>query len=95
MLFAMAHETAKCFEVGVLTDTASANIGSIFGIGFPTWTGGAAQFMVNYHDEEDSSLPTGLLGFIARADQLADAYGERFRPSQWLRDRAEAGTGLV
>lgn len=95
MLFAMAHETAKCFEVGVLTDTASANIGSIFGIGFPTWTGGAAQFMVNYHDAEDESLPTGLPGFVARADQLADAYGERFRPSQWLRDRAEAGAGLV
>lgn len=95
LLFGMALETAKCFEAGVLTDTASANIGSIFGIGFPAWTGGAAQFMTNYHDSEDASLPTGLPGFIARADQLADAYGERFRVSDWLRDRAEKGLGLV
>ena len=95
LLFGMALETAKCFEAGVLTDTASANIGSIFGIGFPAWTGGAAQFMTNYHDSEDTSLPTGLPGFIARADQLADAYGERFGVSDWLRDRAEKGLGLV
>lgn len=95
LLFSMATEAAICFEVGVLTDTASANIGSIFGIGFPAWTGGVAQFMTNYHDSEDASLPTGLPGFIARADQLADTYGERFRVSPWLRDRAERGAGLV
>lgn len=34
LLFRMALETAACFEEGVLTDTASANIGGIFGIGF-------------------------------------------------------------
>lgn len=105
MLFAMALETATCFEAGVLTDTASANIGSIFGIGFPAWTGGAAQFLTNYHDAAlhdvapqtggDPALPTGLTGFVTRADQLADRYGERFRPSPWLRTRAAEGRGLV
>ena len=48
MLFAEAMETQKCFDEGVITSTADANIGSIMGIGFPPWTGGAAQFIVGY-----------------------------------------------
>ena len=83
-LFIMALETAGCFEDGVLTDTESANIGGIFGIGFPPHTGGPATFMTNYEG--------GLAGFVARADELADTYGERFRPSEWLRGRVAAGT---
>lgn len=83
-LFTMALETARCFADGVLTDTPSANIGGIFGIGFPPATGGPATFITNY--------PGGIAGFVARADELADAYGERFRPDAWLRSRAEAGT---
>ncbi|GGB76928.1 3-hydroxyacyl-CoA dehydrogenase [Knoellia flava TL1] len=83
-LFRMALETAACFEEGVLGDTPSANIGGIFGIGFPPHTGGPATFMTNFEG--------GLAGFVARADELADTYGERFRPSAWLRERAESGT---
>lgn len=84
LLFRMALETAACFEEGVLTDTASANIGGIFGIGFPPATGGPATFMTNYEG--------GLAGFIARAEELAAAYGPRFAPSDWLRARADEGT---
>lgn len=84
-LFAMALETARCFEQGVLTDTASANVGALFGIGFPGWTGGTAQFMTNHSG--------GLAGFVARAGELATRYGERFVPSPWLLDlAASAGT---
>ena len=83
-LFRMALETAGCFEDGVLTDAPSANIGGIFGIGFPPHTGGPATFMTNYEG--------GLAGFVARANELADAYGERFRPSAWLTERAAKGT---
>ena len=83
-LFIMALETAGCFEDGVLRDAESANIGGIFGIGFPPHTGGPATFMTNYEG--------GLAGFVARADELADTYGERFRPSEWLRGRVAAGT---
>lgn len=83
-LFRMALETAACFEEGVLRDTPSANIGGIFGIGFPPHTGGPATYMTNFEG--------GLAGFVARADELADTYGDRFRPSAWLRERAESGT---
>ncbi len=91
MLFIEALETAKCFEEGVITSAAAANIGSIMGIGFPAHTGGAAQFMRGY--ERDGEI--GVAAFCARADELADAYGERFRPSAYLRGIAEqqASTG--
>jgi len=72
MLFAEALETQKCFDEGVITTTADANIGSIMGIGFPPWTGGAAQYIAGY--------PGGRTAFVARAKELAARYGERFNP---------------
>ena len=72
MLFAEALETQKCFDEGVITTTADANIGSIMGIGFPPWTGGAAQFITGY--------PGGKAAFVARAKELATKYGDRFNP---------------
>ena len=37
-------------------------------------------------------FPGGVAGFVARADALADRYGERFRVPESLRDQA-AGNG--
>jgi 3-hydroxyacyl-CoA dehydrogenase/enoyl-CoA hydratase/3-hydroxybutyryl-CoA epimerase len=82
MLFAEAIETVKCFDEGILQTTADANIGSIFGIGFPAWTGGVSQYIEQYDG--------GVAGFVARADELAAAYGERFTPPASLRERAES-----
>ena len=45
-----------------------ANIGSIFGIGFPAWTGGAIQFIAS----------EGIDRFFANADRLAAQHGSRF-----------------
>jgi 3-hydroxyacyl-CoA dehydrogenase / enoyl-CoA hydratase / 3-hydroxybutyryl-CoA epimerase len=91
MLFAEALETAKCFEEGVIESSAAANIGSIMGIGFPANTGGAAQFMTGY-EAADGAI--GLDAFLARADELAASYGERFRPTSYLRDLAAKGEGF-
>jgi 3-hydroxyacyl-CoA dehydrogenase/enoyl-CoA hydratase/3-hydroxybutyryl-CoA epimerase len=88
MLFAEALETAKCFEEGVITSAAAANIGSIMGIGFPPMTGGAAQFMTGY---EGADGTIGLSAFVARADELAAKYGDRFLATSYLRDLASSG----
>ena len=85
LLYRMAIETARCFDDGVLTDAPSANLGGVFGIGFPPHTGGPATFMT--HREG------GPAAFVARADELADRYGERFRPGDSLRQLAERGEG--
>ncbi|MDP3969413.1 MAG: 3-hydroxyacyl-CoA dehydrogenase NAD-binding domain-containing protein [Nocardioides sp.] len=83
-----ALETAKCFEEGVLTSSAAANIGAIMGIGYPPPTGGTAQYMVGY---EDHSGRRGLSGFVDRARELAKHYGERFEPTPYLVAMAEKG----
>ena len=83
MLFAEAIETVKCLDEGVLETTTDANVGSILGIGFPGWTGGVARYMDQY--------PGGLPGFVARAEELAQRYGERFTPPESLRSKATSG----
>ncbi|WP_370654962.1 3-hydroxyacyl-CoA dehydrogenase family protein [Prescottella sp. R16] len=77
MLFIEAIETVKCFDEGVITSSADANIGSIMGIGYPAWTGGVSQFITGY--------PGGKDGFVARAEELAAKYGERFTPPASLK----------
>jgi 3-hydroxyacyl-CoA dehydrogenase/enoyl-CoA hydratase/3-hydroxybutyryl-CoA epimerase len=44
-LFVQALDTLRCYEEGVLESVIDANVGSIFGIGFAPWTGGAIQFL--------------------------------------------------
>jgi 3-hydroxyacyl-CoA dehydrogenase/enoyl-CoA hydratase/3-hydroxybutyryl-CoA epimerase len=70
LLFIEALEAVKCVDEGVITSVPDANIGSIMGIGFPPWTGGVLQYINGY--------PGGLAGFVARAQELAERYGERF-----------------
>jgi 3-hydroxyacyl-CoA dehydrogenase / enoyl-CoA hydratase / 3-hydroxybutyryl-CoA epimerase len=68
ILFIQAIETLRCLNEGVLRSEAEANLGSIFGIGFPPYTGGAIQFIRGVGIEE----------FAARAKVLGNRYGARF-----------------
>jgi len=83
MLFAEALETVKCFDEGVLRSVPDANIGSIMGIGFPPWTGGVIQYINGYEG--------GVAGFVARARELAERYGDHFLPPASLVEKAEKG----
>ncbi|MFF6788567.1 3-hydroxyacyl-CoA dehydrogenase/enoyl-CoA hydratase/3-hydroxybutyryl-CoA epimerase [Streptomyces filamentosus] len=83
MLFSEALDTVRLLEEGVLTSVADANIGSIMGIGFPAWTGGILQYVNGYEG--------GVAGFVARARELAETYGERFAPPALLVEKAERG----
>lgn len=86
LLFAEAIETVTCFDEGVLRSVPDANIGSILGIGFPGWTGGVMQYIDGY--------PGGRPGFVARARELTDRYGERFTPPVSLVAGAETGESI-
>ncbi|KIF71293.1 3-hydroxyacyl-CoA dehydrogenase [Streptomyces sp. AcH 505] len=83
MLFSEAIDTVRCLEEGVLTSVADANIGSVMGIGFPAWTGGVLQYINGYEG--------GPAGFVGRARELAERYGERFEPPALLVSKAEKG----
>ena len=82
LLYVQANETARCYEEGVLRSVPDANIGSIFGWGFAPFHGGTLQFI---------NSVGGSRAFIARAHELAEAYGERFAPAQVLLQMAERG----
>jgi 3-hydroxyacyl-CoA dehydrogenase/enoyl-CoA hydratase/3-hydroxybutyryl-CoA epimerase len=83
MLFAEALDAARCLEEGVLRTVVDANVGSLLGIGYPAWTGGVLQYINTY--------PGGPAGFVARAAELAERYGDRFTAPASLIARAEKG----
>ncbi|MFH7348935.1 3-hydroxyacyl-CoA dehydrogenase NAD-binding domain-containing protein [Acinetobacter variabilis] len=80
-LFVQALDTVRCLEEGVLESVVDANIGSIFGIGFAAWTGGAVQFLNQY----------GLTKALNRAEILEHKYGERFKAPQLLKQKVAEG----
>jgi len=80
LLYRQPIETARCLAEGVLTSVAEANIGSILGIGFPAWTGGAIQFIAS----------EGRDRFLANAARLAAQHGDRFALSAETLDAALA-----
>jgi len=85
ILYRQAIETARCLEEGVLEHVHDGNIGSVFGIGFPAWAGGALQY-VNH---------VGIKAFVKRADQLAKKVGPRFAPPRLLRELAAKNKPLA
>jgi len=85
LLYRQAIETARCLEEGVLEHVHDGNIGSIFGIGFPAWAGGALQY-VNH---------VGTRKFVKRAEALAKKVGPRFAPPRLLRELAAKGKPLA
>jgi 3-hydroxyacyl-CoA dehydrogenase/enoyl-CoA hydratase/3-hydroxybutyryl-CoA epimerase len=82
LLFVEAIEAAKCVDEGVLTGAPDGNIGSIFGIGFPAWTGGVLRYVEQY--------PGGVAGFVTRARELAGRYGSRFTPPTSLVEHSKS-----
>ena len=68
LLYRQSVETARCLAEGVLTHVHDANVGSIFGIGFPAWTGGAMQFIYGQ----------GVEAFEQCCAELAAAHGKGF-----------------
>jgi 3-hydroxyacyl-CoA dehydrogenase/enoyl-CoA hydratase/3-hydroxybutyryl-CoA epimerase len=81
LLYIQAIETVRCMDEGVVTHPADADIGSIFGWGFPAYTGGTISFIET----------EGLETFVREADRMAKTYGDRFAVPESL--RAKAGKG--
>jgi 3-hydroxyacyl-CoA dehydrogenase/enoyl-CoA hydratase/3-hydroxybutyryl-CoA epimerase len=83
LVYIQALESARCVEERVITDSMDADIGAILGLGYPSWTGGPLSFIDTL----------GIDNFVARCNQLA-LYGERFKPSAWLINRAAVGASF-
>lgn len=85
MLFALALEAARCLERGIVASVAEANIGSILGVGYPRWTGGALQYIHQY----------GLERFVSHAERLAADGAPRFSPPPLLRRLVAQGAQRI
>ena len=84
LLYRQAIEAVRCFDENVVRTKLDGDLGSILAWGFPAYTGGALSF-VDF---------VGAGTFVQTLDRLADQYGERFRPTTKLRERAGVGVAV-
>ncbi len=76
MVLAMVNEATICLEDGVVREPRDVDVAMVYGTGFPAFRGGLLRYA-------DAVGPAVL---VDRLSRLADAHGERFRPSGLLRD---------
>jgi len=75
------NEAARCLEDGILRSARDGDVGAIFGLGFPPFTGGP----FSYIDAQ------GADKIVSKLEALAEQHGSRFEPAQILRDHATSG----
>ncbi|WP_028302436.1 fatty acid oxidation complex subunit alpha FadB [Oceanospirillum beijerinckii] len=81
MMIPLCIETVRCLEDGIVENAAEADMGLIFGIGFPPFHGGALRYI-------DSM---GLEAFCAMADKYAPELGALYEPTEKMRAMAAEG----
>ncbi|MFK7981258.1 MAG: 3-hydroxyacyl-CoA dehydrogenase NAD-binding domain-containing protein [Saprospiraceae bacterium] len=81
MLFAQVIEAIWCMQEKVISSVPEANLGSIYGWGFPAFTGGIFQYVNSY----------GLDNFIKKCEQFKQDYGPRFRVPRILKKMRKEG----
>ena len=81
LLFAQVLEGVRALEDGVLEDIREGDVGAILGWGFAPWSGGPFSWL------DIIGTPYAA----ERCDQLTEAYGDRFKTPDLLRDMAAKG----
>ena len=80
MMIPMLIETVRCLEEKIVATPSEADMGLVYGIGFPPFRGGALKYLDTI----------GLDKFIARAEQFKDL-GKLYEPTETMRDMAKKG----
>ncbi|TBV09192.1 fatty acid oxidation complex subunit alpha FadB [Stutzerimonas kirkiae] len=80
MMIPLCLEAVRCLEDGIVESAAEADMGLIYGIGFPPFRGGALRYI-------DA---IGVAEFVALADRYADL-GALYQPTAKLREMAANG----
>ena len=78
----MVNEAALCLQEGILRSPRDGDIGAIFGLGFPPFTGGP----FSYCDQ------VGVDKVVEHMKRFEQDYGARFTPAQVLVDAAKNKT---
>jgi 3-hydroxyacyl-CoA dehydrogenase/enoyl-CoA hydratase/3-hydroxybutyryl-CoA epimerase len=77
LILPMLNEAVACLREGTVQDADLLDAAAVFATGFAPFRGGPLQY----------AKDRGITGITQRLNELADRYGERFRP--------DAGWGLI
>ncbi|MCH8497207.1 MAG: fatty acid oxidation complex subunit alpha FadB [Marinobacter sp.] len=80
MMIPLCMETVRCLEDNIVEAPADADMGLIFGIGFPPFRGGALRYIDDM----------GVDKFVELADKYAEL-GALYHPTEKLREMAKTG----
>jgi 3-hydroxyacyl-CoA dehydrogenase/enoyl-CoA hydratase/3-hydroxybutyryl-CoA epimerase len=70
LILAMLNEAVACLREGTVEDADLLDAGAVFATGFAPFRGGPLQY----------ARDRGIVDVTSRLNELADRYGERFRP---------------
>jgi 3-hydroxyacyl-CoA dehydrogenase/enoyl-CoA hydratase/3-hydroxybutyryl-CoA epimerase/enoyl-CoA isomerase len=76
----MINETIRCLEEGIIGSPAEADMGLLYGIGFPPFRGGIFRYLDTM----------GVANFVELADKYAHL-GEMYKVTEKTREMAAAG----
>jgi 3-hydroxyacyl-CoA dehydrogenase/enoyl-CoA hydratase/3-hydroxybutyryl-CoA epimerase/enoyl-CoA isomerase len=77
----MVIETVRCLEEGIIATPNEADMGLVFGLGFPPFRGGVFQYVDTM----------GVAAFVELADSYAHL-GEMYKVTDGMREKSAAGT---
>ncbi|WDE11080.1 fatty acid oxidation complex subunit alpha FadB [Thalassomonas haliotis] len=80
LMIPLVNEVVRCLEEGVVASAAEADMGLLYGLGFPPFRGGPIRYLETL----------GLDNFIAMADKYAHL-GEIYQVTDGLREMAKSG----
>ncbi len=80
-MFAQVIEAVWCLQEKIIQSVPEANLGSVYGWGFPSFKGGVLQYINDY----------GVAAFVERCKLFEKAHGPRFKVPKLLKLKAESG----
>jgi len=78
---AMINEAVLCLQEGIIGNARDGDIGAVFGLGFPPFTGGPFRYM---------DL-VGAKTIVDKMKRLEDRFGALYSPPELLKDMAKHG----
>jgi len=81
LMLVQAAEVGRVLDAGILQRHRDAEVGAVFGLGFAPNTGGPLSWMQRQ----------GLSDLVTELEQAAQAWGQRYAPSETLKEMAQEG----